>query len=200
MKSAAWHDVERAFPWPKAMPSAPPIRHGWFGPEEIKVFEIISKAVRINRILEIGSWLGESTRWLASRFPEAEIICVDPWLPWKAASDPLLVAISARSFEIFQRNLWWHRDRLIPIRGRSQTALPYLEAVGYTPDLIYIDGDHSYEGAAHDLKTCRRIWPKAAIVGDDYTPAWPGVVTAVDEARAAGLRIENLGTTWFLIP
>jgi hypothetical protein len=49
-------------------------------------------------------------------------------------------------------------------------------------DLIYIDGDHSYEGVKKDLEISHsKIKPNGYILGHDYTPQFQGVMDAVNE-------------------
>lgn len=49
-------------------------------------------------------------------------------------------------------------------------------------DLIYIDGDHSYEGVKKDLKmSYNKVKPDGYILGHDYTPQFQGVMDAVNE-------------------
>ena len=49
-------------------------------------------------------------------------------------------------------------------------------------DLIYIDGDHSYEGCKEDiLRTSKVLKDGGLFVIHDYAPGQPGVMKAVDE-------------------
>ena len=47
-------------------------------------------------------------------------------------------------------------------------------------DLVFIDGDHSYEGAKADIEAWKPV--ARILAGHDYYERWPGVVRAVDEA------------------
>ncbi len=50
-------------------------------------------------------------------------------------------------------------------------------------DMVFIDGDHSYEGARADIGAWTPIIkPGGILAGHDYYTRWPGVVRAVDEA------------------
>ena len=49
-------------------------------------------------------------------------------------------------------------------------------------DFIYIDGDHSYEGAKIDLQNAfHKVKNGGLICGHDYTPRFQGVMDAVNE-------------------
>lgn len=49
-------------------------------------------------------------------------------------------------------------------------------------DVVYIDGDHSYEGVKEDIKL---YYPKLKhggfLCGHDYSAPWPSIIQAVDE-------------------
>lgn len=62
-------------------------------------------------------------------------------------------------------------------------------------DLIYVDGDHSYEGVKNDLNLCfNKVKNKKYICGHDYTrDMFPSVVDAVDEfCKNKNLKIDFL--------
>jgi hypothetical protein len=60
---------------------SPPVskyHHGWFFPaHKVVLSELLTKETRC--VLELGSWLGSSTRFIAEHAPNAVIICVDLW-------------------------------------------------------------------------------------------------------------------------
>merc|ERR1719203_2215140 len=50
-------------------------------------------------------------------------------------------------------------------------------------DLLFVDADHSLEGAARDLAAwVPHVRPGAVVVGHDYHPIFPGVLEAVNAA------------------
>lgn len=59
-------------------------------------------------------------------------------------------------------------------------------AMTYIPgelDLVFIDGDHSYEGVKADIEAwLPKVRRGGILAGHDYYTRWPGVVRAVDEA------------------
>jgi hypothetical protein len=66
------------------------------------------------------------------------------------------------------------------------------------PDLVYIDGDHSFENVVGDVQSALDLFPAATIVGDDWD--WEGVRTAVETVvKDRGLKCESRGTGWRII-
>jgi hypothetical protein len=144
-------------------------------------------------IVEIGVEMGGGTRFFLNKFPSSIVICVDPWcegyvLPkiWshlnaKAARSknsllPLFLAFNA-----------CNKDRILPIQEFSSDGLIRVRELGFQPDLVYIDGDHTYHGVFSDLVMANALFPEAQILGDDwnFTSAYPryrGIQYSVQKA------------------
>ena len=127
------------------------------------------------KMLEIGSYQGESTFLFASLGIFDEIHCIDPFAGYEEANDIL-------------GNTW------VDVKKEFQTNTRYFNNItlhqdfSYTIyntfednyfDFIYIDGNHGYEDVKRDIELylpkCKHI-----IAGHDYTDNWPSVVSAVD--------------------
>ncbi len=168
--------------FPADCPDRPFDRQSMFAREKARdVLGFVDDAP-VKLIVEIGSWLGASTRWFAETFSgpihrgesheHAAIVCIDPWegLPQWEADD--LVARTSSAWEQFVANCWHFRQWITPIRLRSVDGLPAIAAElkrqGRSPDMVFIDGDHSYETCLHDVVTSAEAWPDALVIGDDY--------------------------------
>jgi len=81
-------------------------------------------------------------------------------------------------YETFLVNCWEEREQIIPLRMTTLDALQLLARENVSPDLIYIDAAHDFESVLEDVRTCRKMFPKAALVGDDW--AAEGVRRAVE--------------------
>ncbi|HID78132.1 MAG TPA: class I SAM-dependent methyltransferase [Planctomycetaceae bacterium] len=194
--------LRRRFSWPSEKPDVPPDGHGWFGREHIEVLgRFLSPETQL--VVELGSWLGKSTRWMLDNAPRATVVAVDTWLGSAEHLDPRRAAATdsirrlPTLYETFLVNCWGYRERLIPVRTTTLCGLQLVSSMGLEPDLIYIDADHLYLAVKADLEASHTLFPNARLVGDDY--AWPDVNRALREfGEAHGLRIETNARAWWV--
>lgn len=176
--------LRRRHPWPAARPDVPPADHGWFQDGSIRLLRRrITPDTRL--IVELGSWAGQSTRWLLDNAPAAVVVAVDHWKGGSdhlTSADPAVVRLLPVLFETFCVNLWDYRDRLVPVRADTLAGLAEVAEHGLAPDLVFIDADHATPAVLADIHLARGLFPRAAIVGDDWR--WPSVATAVRQAAA----------------
>jgi predicted O-methyltransferase YrrM len=81
-----------------------------------------------------------------------------------------------------------NRDLVELIVERSETALPRLLSEGRSFDLVFIDGNHRFEGVFLDLVYCGKLLKAGAVIFVDDTQL-PGV------RKAAEFCVSNLGWT-----
>jgi Methyltransferase domain len=160
--------------YPETKPKFERFDHGWFLQTHKNVFSKIIKP-KVKTIVEIGSWYGASTRWLAEHSSQStKVYAIDLWddefikrdnhygpQKYKFLRDHPL-------YPTFLVNLWEYKDRVTPIRMDGVLGLEYLKSKGVEPDIIYIDADHHYDAVKRDIQACLRLFPKAILVGDDY--------------------------------
>ena len=82
-------------------------------------------------------------------------------------------------YETFLANMWPWRHRLFPLQMDTSTGLHTVAEMRAPVDLIYIDADHTHDGALADLRCAARCFPKALLAGDDWQ--WAGVRSAVTQ-------------------
>jgi len=129
------------------------------------------------RMIEIGSFIGESTIIFAEYFKE--VIAIDPFLPDYHAEDPT----SKFNFdEVYDEYI--RRTSPFPniktLRLTSDDAADVLKDELF--DFIYIDGIHTYEQVKIDIENyLPLVKPGGIIGGHDYVGPWVGVKKAVDE-------------------
>jgi hypothetical protein len=152
-----------------------------FGPlfdDDIEFCEFVGHTYGRNaKILEIGTFMGLSSFSMlkGSEF-SSEMYCIDSWEYTGMITEPDK-AIDIFSF--FLQCVDSVGSRFIhPIRMKSKYAFPILKDGFF--DVVFIDGDHSYEGACLDIKnSLLKVKNGGIICGHDYH--MDGVKQAIDE-------------------
>ena len=181
-------------PWPKQRPddAAPGQEAGWLGAgSEVMLSRSLSGKTKL--VVELGSWLGLSTRYIADAAPRATVISVDHWEGSEEhKTQERYRNLLLHLFETFQARCWNYRDRIVPLRMDSLSGLRRVAEAGLEPDFIYVDAQHTYEAVSAELKLIRDLFPHSLVGGDDYD--WQGVRQAVDEfASQNGLIVDRVG-------
>ena len=115
----------------------------------------------LTSLLEVGFGRGYTSLCAAKAFYDAglpgKITTIDPNLDEK-----FIQALS----QIFPKT-WFGYINFI--KGTSQVALPTLKDQKF--DLVYIDGDHSYEGTKYDWENTRELYEKFLLFDDYHLPS-----------------------------
>ena len=177
--SLAGFTVEDGVGWPGRRPRAPPFMHGWFLQTHERVFDAVLDA-SVTTILELGSWYGASTEWLARACPKATVYAVDLWKDefildaqrdhYRTMGDRKLERMldTHPLYDTFLANLWRHRGSVVPLRMDTVAGVKLLKDAGVAPDVVYVDADHHYAACKRDIEACLDAFPDALLVGDDY--------------------------------
>jgi hypothetical protein len=128
------------------------------------------------KMLEIGSYKGESAFMFASLGIFSEIHCIDPFEGAEESNDIFNENWDSVKNE-FKLNTR-HFNNITLHQGFSYDLVNNFEDKYF--DFIYIDGNHEYEWVKKDIEL---YLPKTKhlIGGHDYQKEWPGVVKAVTE-------------------
>ena len=176
LKSDSQHINNIGFPRKK--PNVQPFIHTeWFVPVHKEVMRQLISLNHTKVIVDIGSYYGASTIYLARKAQNAIVFAVDIW-----DEDKLLTehgeeyGVEATRelfnlypyYETFLVNTWDFKEAIIPMKMTSKEALDLLKKYEIVPDLIYVDGDNRYEVVKQDITSCLNYFPSAHIVGDDY--------------------------------
>ena len=208
MQDDSLRKVRERYPWPRDCPSLAPIPWSMdYGGRRLITDLLTQRDVKV--VLEIGSFVGGSARQWLNASPAAVVICIDPWSDVVGErphldSHPVGSAFSRQLrmpeglFQSFLASMWDVKDRVIPVRGRSEEKLPQLAALGLKPELIYIDADKQ----GGEIALCDELFPDALISGDDWN--WcdgysfsvraPAQRSARDRKRV----LKNFGNTWLI--
>lgn len=157
-------------------------------------------------IVEIGSFMGLSTCWLARGSMAANrepVTAVDHFVgsPEHQADEAMensILLSEGTTFNRFQANLdrMGVADHVQPIRSHSaDAARTWTEPIR----LLFIDGDHSYDGVARDVSLWSQFVVHGGIVALHDVGASPDVSRFYDELLAPGagytefFRVQTLG-------
>ena len=151
---------------------------GWMQPVELEF--LYQEAKKANSVLEIGSWKGRSTHAILSGC-KGMVTAVDHFKGSAQLGDATNQMGKVEDvYKQFMENVG-HFSNLRVIKATSREARVLLKDEKF--DMIFIDGEHSYEAVKEDIG----LWQgraKKILCGHDYCPPWPPVMQAVDESIA----------------
>ena len=126
------------------------------------------------RIIEIGSYVGESTLMFSKHFKE--VISVDPYVNDYDLNDAACHhAPFDKVYEQFIRNTL-SIPNIKSIKETSENAFSILK--DQQCDMVYIDGLHTFEGVSYDIEHYKSIIkPGGFVCGHDY--GWGNVRHAI---------------------
>lgn len=135
------------------------------------------------RMVEVGSYAGESAAVFASMPQVAELWCVDLWKGGYDQKDEASGSDFAKVEAAFDAVAARWPGKIRKFKGTLQEF--HVAHPDAKPDLVYIDAEHTREACARDIATARGMEPRW-IAGHDYNrESWSGVVEAVNEAFGA---------------
>lgn len=168
--------------------------HGWYGNAEM--IEKIFQQYPIKVVVEIGSWLGKSTRHLASLVPEGGMVyAIDHWKGSSEHQNGVESKFLPYLYEQFISNII-HAELTHKITPMRMSSLEAARIFNKIPDLIYLDGSHEYDAVYQDLKAWFPFVKGHGILcGDDW---WWGTTreAIVQFAKENNLCIFAEGNFW----
>lgn len=131
--------------------------------ERVRLYELSRDA---NIIAEIGSYIGASACCFGARVSESttrKIICVDTW------NNDAMSEGNRDTWAEFKKNTSSFSDFVVPVRGFSTDVIEQVRKSAPSLDLLFIDGDHSYEGVKADWEAYKDfLKPGSVVVFHDY--------------------------------
>lgn len=149
---------------------------------------LLASVISLNGdIIEIGSWQGKSTCFLASSckdFSNGIVHAIDPFTgnPGKEKQYKIMRDDLSDLRESFIKNIKSQglEDYIKLYNVTSEKA--FLQMKNVRARLIFIDGNHDYEYVKSDIKNFSQLLLNhGIIVLDDYKNTFPGVVQAANE-------------------
>ncbi len=191
---SSWPD-ESKMPQPyRCIKNLPFDEHGWFfnGKSEI-LMENCLKIKPAKIVIEVGSWLGLSTRFIARIIPEDGVVyAIDTWLGSKELQNDSRLP---NLYQTFLSNVK-HAEltqKIVPIR---MTSLEAAHALNVEGDLIYIDASHEEEDVYNDIIAWYpHLAEEGIMCGDDWNAK--SVQNGVTQASITlNLRIRFFDRFW----
>ena len=130
------------------------------------------------KMVEIGSYAGESSEMWAESGAFEKIVCVDAWKNgWnKKAKASNTTELAEKKFdEVAAKHKCIEKMKSTSLEAAKEFDDESL-------DLVYIDSDSTYESVKSDIEAWLPKVRKGGIIsGHDYRKSWEGVIEAVDE-------------------
>lgn len=158
---------------------------GWMAPRDLQLMTDMAQAVpEGGLIVEVGSWMGQSTQTWALN-TKGRVIAIDKWEwmpPTYDGPHGELVNLKGNPFAQFQA-FTAHLHNITPMR-RNSSGGDWSEPLA---DIVFIDAMHRNPWIHDDIVYWEtKVKPGGFICGDDYSKAFPDVIT---EAKACAERL-----------
>tara|TARA_R110002020_G_scaffold9522_5_gene37357 strand:+ start:9323 stop:9949 length:627 start_codon:yes stop_codon:yes gene_type:complete len=170
---------------------------GWFNYSE-SYDVIVDQIPEDGKIVEIGSFLGRSTHYLATSLVNAnkenvKIYAVDTF---EGSSEHANLKLPKDFSGDFKENLKYFigRNMVIPCQGRSDDPKILEQFEEATVDYIMVDGAHEYEPVMDDIiNWWPKLKPDGVMLGDDYglVSVSEGVKKCLSKILASGLSVNS---------
>lgn len=172
---------------------------GWMAPKDLDVIAELSRSVPYDGlIVEVGSWMGQSTEaWALNT--KARIIAIDlwEWMP-KEYSGPGEASVNLAGDPYGQfRNYTKHMLNIFPLRRESSGG----EWLYGNADIVFIDAMHRNPWIGQDIRFWEeKVKPGGIICGDDYSDMFPDVKSeSAACAKRLGTDLETPGTKFWIV-
>ena len=162
--------------------------------ERVELYSIAQKNNN-NVVVEIGSYLCASAAAFGAGMKyksKGRLFCIDTWM------NDSMTEGSKDTMEDFLKNIEPFAELVVPIRGWSTEVVGQIAKQIDSIDLLFIDGDHSYEGCLADWQSYAPLLSDSAIVAF-HDVGWAEGVQAVveQEVRPHVVREKWLKNLWW---
>ena len=124
------------------------------GNERVKLYHLADDK---NHIAEIGSYVGASACCFGAAVEaknsknSSKIFCIDTW------QNDAMSEGGRDTWKEFQKNTSAYEKFIVPFRGFSTEMIGQIKSQVISIDLLFIDGDHSYDGVKADWDTYKEL-------------------------------------------
>lgn len=167
---------------------------GWLGKREGPyLYELARIGSKIGVVVEIGSWKGKSTVWLAkgsAAINGGRIYAIDPHVG--SPELKMLGYSEADTHGEFLKNIRTAGIESL-VHPLIKTSMEALKEWSFPIGLLWIDGDHNYESVRSDFFGWEPFVVDEGIIAFHDTYSWEGVRRVVDEEVLRNERFKVLG-------
>jgi predicted O-methyltransferase YrrM len=173
---------------------------GWFNYEAF--YQWVLTQIDAGVFVEIGVWKGKSITFMAERVRDLKkkirIYAIDTFEG--TADVPSLMqdpdVASGSLYEKYNENIAPVSEYIYTIRESSHTA--HTIFLFQSIDVLFIDGDHSYDAVKKDIELWYpKVKPGGIISGHDFGDHAPGVKQAVKELIPGYKLFDDSSSVWF---
>lgn len=153
--------------------------------EKVSIYRIARQINKKNIIcVEIGSFLGASSCIIASAISKkGKLYCIDTWgndnMNYGEEENDKLLPVEP--FNDFIKNTKQYNKKIIKIRKWSHEAIGELREYTNHIDLLFIDGDHNYDGISKDWELYSPLLQKESVVIFHDSGWAEGVIRVIKE-------------------
>ncbi len=159
--------------------------------DAFELYKIIKK-FKPQNILEVGSYVGLSTKWIlkCTEPYESQVTSVDANIPHRAFGKPrdifndFVVPKYKNRLTVFNAFLsdGTLKNELTQIY--SDLVNHWMPSKGQQYDMIFLDAGHSYSEVCHDFYILKKSLSKDGIIVFHDAESWPGVKKLMREIKA----------------
>lgn len=155
--------------------------HTFTRPDELRaLYTLASRLPEQSTVIEIGSYLGASTCYLAFgvKRNRGRVVCLDTW------QNETMPGGERDTFQEFQSNIAPVLSLVTCVRKRSDEVLS--SDLPADCALAFIDGDHSYEAVCGDVHLIGPTIANGGTIAFHDAATFSGVSKAIGELLASG--------------
>lgn len=171
---------------------------GMMPPEDLIMLVYFLVRLRPSVVLEIGTYMGHTTRAIAENCPDALVHTLDLPEDFNLAADP--AALEKDDHHLIGKRVVGREFKGLPCAARirqhfgDSAVWDFRHVAGAT--FFLIDGAHTYDYVKNDTLKCMEICPSGGFyLWHDVDDRHPGVVQYMAELRASGRDIKRVVNT-----
>lgn len=152
--------------------------------EAKKLFDLLTSLKPGSIVVEVGSYCGRSASVIGQvagrEEHNLEFYCIDNFVTgWEDKDVPA----------IFAQNMKGIKHELIRLNSKRASHLFDENEI----DLLFIDGDHTYDGVLKDIEHYEpKVNRNGIVLFHDYNSSWDGVKRAVDEKYTVSEVVDSM--------